>query len=163
MKNRCLIPTPPALRAAGTAVSTRLVKKTVFSPNESGGRTPEDMATHLRTDLTGTSHPTCLKDMVSPTWPAGVSSLTVSLETKLVIRSTFSFVCFFFIQSSEQQCRARCTSYTRRQVSAPGMTLGYRGMIPIDNERSVLVFLLLRSILWVTNKECVKSRLWLKV
>lgn len=67
VKSRCPTPTPLVRRVVGTAVLTPPVRRTVFKHSESEGRILEAMATPLRTDRTGTSPLTCLKDMVSPT------------------------------------------------------------------------------------------------
>lgn len=62
-RSRCRTPTPPAPPAAGTADSTRPIRRAESSGPE--GRTPEDTATPPRTDRTATSRPTSQKDTVS--------------------------------------------------------------------------------------------------
>lgn len=63
-KSRCPTPTPPAPRAAGTAGWTHRVRRAVCRLCESEGRTPEVMATPLRTDLTGINRLICQRDTV---------------------------------------------------------------------------------------------------
>lgn len=67
VKSRCPTLTPLVRQGAGTAGLTLPVRRAVFRRSESEGRTLEAMATHLRTDLMGTSRLTCQKDMVSQT------------------------------------------------------------------------------------------------
>ncbi|MEQ2178551.1 hypothetical protein GOODEAATRI_015247, partial [Goodea atripinnis] len=65
VKSRCPTPTPPALQGAGTAGWTHQVRRAACRLSESGGRTPEVMATPLRTGLMGISRLICQRDMVS--------------------------------------------------------------------------------------------------
>lgn len=65
VKNRCPTPIPLVLQEAGTVGLTLPVRKAVFRRSESEGRTPEVMATPLKTDLMGTNHLTCQRDTVS--------------------------------------------------------------------------------------------------
>lgn len=122
-RSRCHIPTPPVLQGAGTVVWTRPIRRAVFSGPE--GRTPEDLATPHRTDLMVTNHLTCRKDTVSYSLV-----LTQKSQGKFCCSSRVSVKASLIVskQSRERRCRARCTSSTRRQVSAPGTTPGYPGM-----------------------------------
>lgn len=137
VKSRFRILTLLVQRGAGTVGLTRPARRTVFRRSESEGRTPGAMATPLRIDLRGTNRLTCQRDTVSPAFLEFVSHSGLTKISSLSKQFTFAFLhhvsadfgFFFYKQSSEQQCRARCTSFTHRQASALGTTLGYHGMV----------------------------------
>lgn len=131
-RSHCRTLTPPGLQGAETVVWTRLIRTAAFS--EPGGRTPGDTATPPRTGPTVTNHLTCQKDTVSYTFSMThnhtLHSVAFPVHSTAEGPLRLPLFWFFSKQSRERRCRARCTSSTRRQVSAPGTTPGYRGTSP---------------------------------